>query len=147
MKMLKMTNLRISLLILPMVLLIGSVAGQTTIEIYNEEDNTIVLKLKSNDNIDTFNKIVLVYDSNQITLESTSPLAKKIITSNTVWTNVNTSTATASSSFIVDEEEDIELEEWMMKPFAIKNSSTDLLPDEEEDIPLEPWMTDLSTWN
>lgn len=147
MKMLKMINLRIFLLILPMVLLIGSVAGQTTIEIYNEEDNTIVLKLKSNDNIDTFNKIVLVYDSNQITLETTSPLAKKIITSNTVWTNVNTSTATASSSFIVDEEEDIELEEWMMKPFAIKNSSADLLPDEEEDIPLEPWMTDLSTWN
>jgi hypothetical protein len=129
-----------------MVLLIGSVAAQTTIEIYNEEDNTIVLKLKSKDNIDTFNKIVLVYDSNQITLESTSPLAKKIITSNPVWTNVNT-TATASSYFVVDEEEDIELEEWMMKPFAIKNSSTDLLTDEEEDIPLEPWMTDLSTWN
>lgn len=147
MKMLKMINLRIFLLILPMVLLIGSVAGQTTIEIYNEEDNTIVLKLKSNDNIDTFNKIVLVYDSNQITLETTSPLAKKIITSNTVWTNVNTSAASASSSFVVDEEEDIELEEWMMKPFAIKNSSADLLPDEEEDIPLEPWMTDLSTWN
>lgn len=144
MKILKPTNFKFSALLMLMVLLAVSAIAQTSIEIFNESDNTIILKFTSESKADSPNKVVLVYDSNMIALESTSNLAKKILYNNTVTTK---NLEMLNSISVVDAEDEIEIEEWMLKPFTTQNNKAESTVDAEEEIPLEPWMTDLSMWN
>jgi hypothetical protein len=130
-----------------MVFVAVSAIAQTSIEIFNESDNTIILKLTTSKQQASQQKIVLVYDSNMIALESTSARAKNLLHNNSVPEGNSTSASSLSYLSETDTEEDIQIEGWMLKPFTPQYNTNEFSADKEEDIPLEAWMTDLSQWN
>jgi hypothetical protein len=126
------------------------VDAQTIGEVVNETSNSMVLRLESKEKLNAPSKIMLVYDSNMITLESTSGVIRRYSSSSSSSKNYENSYNSYSAlemALVVDLEDDIELEEWMLEPFELQAEATSYLKlEEDEEIVLEPWMTDLSHW-
>lgn len=124
------------------------VNAQTIGEVINETSNSMVLRLESKDKLDAPAKIMLVYDSNMITLESTSVMTRGMgVSSSRSYGSSYKMSSALAVALIEDIEDDIELEEWMLQPFEMEASRASLLKqDEEEEMELEPWMTDLNHW-
>jgi hypothetical protein len=126
------------------------VDAQTIGEVVNETSNSMLLRLESKEKLNAPSKIMLVYDSNMITLESTSGVIRRYSSSSSSSKNYENSYNSYSAlemALVVDLEDDIELEEWMLEPFELQAEATSYLKlEEDEEIVLEPWMTDLSHW-
>ncbi|MBN2486030.1 MAG: hypothetical protein JXB34_08645 [Bacteroidales bacterium] len=146
MKSLKPTIVKNATSVLLLILTVTSATAQTSFEIFKEPGNTLVLKLKNDSKPTIPDKIVLVYDSNMISLEPTSPTVQRLLNENYPVVNILPVSILPALSE-VDYEADMELEDWMLKPFINEKSNTDLTPDIEEEMPVEPWMTDLGKWN
>ena len=43
-------------------------------------------------------------------------------------------------------EEEMNIEDWMLNPYHVKNDSPENFEVEEEELTVEPWMTDASLW-
>lgn len=73
---------------------------------------------------------------------------------NSVYSNHSNSLNSLNALLVVEMEDDIELENWMLEPFEITNempkASLELneliLADKEEEIALEDWMINLNAW-
>ncbi|MBN1118330.1 MAG: hypothetical protein JXA77_14060 [Bacteroidales bacterium] len=123
--------------------------AQTVVNIYDENDDKLIIELKSlSTDAKSVANIVLVYDSNQFSIETESML------SNTDNVNITFSAtdryltkSELSSLLAVEMEEDIQMEDWMMKPFECAKLQDCLKPQKDEEMQIEPWMTDLSYWN
>ncbi len=125
------------------------VDAQTIGEVVNETSNSMLLRLESKEKLNAPSKIMLVYDSNMITLESTSGVIRRYSSSSSSknYENSYNSYSALEMALVVDLEDDIELEEWMLEPFELQAEATSYLKlEEDEEIVLEPWMTDLSHW-
>lgn len=123
--------------------------AQTTAKLVNSSDNAVVFTIENLEEAETPNKILLVYDSNLITLESTSTKARMVRASYKSNTKESHFNATSALAFALAEdiEREQEIEEWMHRPFETKiNYSHAAVADKEEEIELEPWMTDLTKW-
>lgn len=133
------------MLLLPVFALVDA---QTIGEVINETSNSMVLRLESKEKLDAPSKIMLVYDSNMITLESTSGVARNYSASSSMkYGNSFSSSSALAMALVVDLEDDIALEEWMLEPFEMQAQAPSYLKlEEEEEMALEPWMTDLSHW-
>ncbi len=124
----------------------SSLTGQATAEVLDHSSDEVVIKIENTNEKEKPDKILLVYDSTLITLESTA-------TSYNTLNRTNTNTLYFSSlnsmeALLAEEiEKDVEVEKWMLKPFKTQfNFENAFKTDKEEDTPLEAWMSDLSKW-
>lgn len=134
------------------ILLLGAgtlINAQTTAKILDSSENEVVFKVENLQSDQTPTKILLVFDSNLITLESTSTKTKKY---NTYFLTSPKKERYSSANnmewlLAVDMEKEMEVEEWMTHSFNTKSSLESFLEvEQEEEIPLEDWMTDLESW-
>lgn len=135
--------------ILATLMLLFSVSSnaQTRGHFLNESDHSVVLRVESDKRIDKPAKIILVYDSNLITLESTSSVARSYKSRSNPTENYYTAASQLEWVLAVEIEGDIPLEDWMLSPFGPETLQPCYLKEEtEEELVLEPWMLDLSTW-
>ena len=128
---------------------LSTFSNAQTAKLVNSSDNAVVFTIENLEEAKTPNKILLVYDSNLITLETTSTKARLFRTAdrskNTV-SHFNASSALAAA-LAEDIEREQEIEDWMNSPFDTEiNYSLALVADKEEELVLEPWMTDLKSW-
>ena len=134
------------------LMLLGTLSttdAQTTAEMINNSDNSVVFRIENLDKEITPTKILLVYDSNLITLETTSTKANMFRTSASSTSSVSHFSAASAlaSSLAVDMEKERDVEDWMLQPFeTVADNKLNLAADTEEDIDIEPWMTDLNKW-
>ena len=123
--------------------------AQTVTEIINNPDNSIVFRIENLNTDNSPTKILLVYDSNLITLETTSVKTNMYhAKSNTASSMMKYSPAAAlASTLAVELEKELEVEEWMLEPFTIAQNTNDYLKtDSEEELSIEEWMYDLNSW-
>lgn len=149
MKALKFKTVGIVAILVLLVSVFAGLNAQTIGEVINETSNSMVLRLESQEKLDAPSKIMLVYDSNTITLESTSGLARAVNTSSGLSYGHSYSMSSAlAMALVVDLEDEMEIEDWMLEPFDLAAAETAMLlkQDEEDEMSLEPWMTDLSLW-
>ncbi len=122
--------------------------SQTVARLSDQSENKVVFTIENLKEKAKPSKIILVYDSNLIALESTtvtSNLLKNKRSRN--HTFIYYSAVNAMSSILKEDvENEIALEEWMLKPFACQSSSREADNEQEGDIQIEPWMTDLTKW-
>ncbi len=120
--------------------------GQVTAELQNNASDEVVIKVANINENKSPEKILLVYDSTLITLES---LADNLTMSNRTSATMNYFSSMSSMEALLAEEmeKDQAVEKWMLKPFKTKTSFEEaLITEEEEEAPIEDWMTDLSQW-
>jgi hypothetical protein len=135
-----------------LLLLLGNypvLNAQTLTEMYSDTDNSIVFRVEILKTNDSPTKILLVFDSNLITLETTSSKAKifKSLSNSDRSMNNYNSTLALKSALIVEKEKELAIEDWMLSPFETNaNPTVDLVSDQEEEIALENWMLDLNAW-
>lgn len=138
--------------ILTTVILLLAVAtfihAQTVVEVVNDTENSVVFRIENIDVKESPQKIVLVYDSNLITLESTSIKTRFMQSSEFLNTSSSYSAPAAmASTLAVEFEKEQELEEWMLQPFQPTASNTSNRADKEPEMNIESWMYDLDSWS
>lgn len=132
--------------LLTTIMLLGSLRtlaqAQIVVDILEDTDNSLLLQLSNKDGISRPDKILFIYDSNVITLESSD---YQNVHS---YSEINPYINSSSVNFALAEEieRDIEIEAWMLRPFRKEYFQECLLPQKEEEIAVEPWMTDLKQW-
>lgn len=149
MKALKLKTVGIVAILSLLLSVFAGLNAQTIGQVINETNNSMVLRLESQEKLYAPSKIMLVYDSNTITLESTSGLARVVNTTSPMRYGHSYSMSSAlAMALVVDLEDEMEIEDWMLEPFDFAADETALLlkQDEEDEMSLEPWMTDLSLW-
>lgn len=122
--------------------------SQTVARIYEQTANKVVFTIENLKENTKPSKIILVYDSNLIALESTpenNNLLRNKHSRNHTFFYYSAANA-LSSTLKEDVEQEIALEEWMLKPFACESSKSVADSEQEEEIKIEPWMTDLTQW-
>jgi hypothetical protein len=126
-----------------------SINAQTTAEMISDSDNSVVFRIDNLSEDQKPTKILLVYDSNLITLESTSRRARFFRTKSNIY-NAPESYRKAmalSSTLAVEYEQEQEIEDWMLQPFESNKGQIALLTvDKEEEMEVEDWMTNLNSW-
>lgn len=124
------------------------ISAQSVVEVVNDTDHSVVFRIDNIDIEETPQKIVLVYDSNLITLESTSVKTRFIRSNTRTNANVNNKNeATAMVSMLaVEFEKEMEIENWMLHSFETTAMAIQKT-DNEEEIVIEDWMTNLDSWN
>lgn len=137
------------MLLLTSLLVHAEVKAQTVTEYYDEDENVVILKLEDFNKTDAPVKVILVYDSNLIALETTNCYQLNDRFTGTVVTTCFSAASGGASGYMTeDDEEGIPLEDWMLDPFEFKkNLPVDFINDEEDEIELESWMLTPETWN
>lgn len=123
---------------------------QTVAEVISDSDNSVVFRIENINTEKSPTKILLVYDSNLITLE-TEGVSSRLYQQKTSYVASGRSNSSAASALAltlaVEFERDIEVEEWMLQPFDTQLAANNYTrTDVEPEIKLESWMYDLSTW-
>ncbi|HBH47872.1 MAG TPA: hypothetical protein DDX98_04495 [Bacteroidales bacterium] len=122
--------------------------AQTTIaELYDVNENEVLFRIENLNKNETPSRILLVYDSSVITLESTSARTKSYGSEAETYAALESFRAAAALNALlaVEIERELELEDWMLQPFTHAQSAY-LDTDYEEELALESWMTDLNSW-
>jgi hypothetical protein len=112
------------------------------VDVLRDNDNSLILQLNTEEGISRPNKILLVYDSNIIALESSNYHPVNNVSKTYFYSN----SMSGNLAFAEEIEKDIEIEDWMLRPFKAEYSQEYLIPQEEEVMAIEPWMTDLAHW-
>jgi len=127
-----------------------STSAQTVAEVISDSENSVVFRIENIDANQSPTRIVLVYDSNLITLESESSNSSRLFNQKTTYSSSTQQYNAASvlaSALAVEIEREVEIEDWMMKPFDIKGTTAFYAKaDKEPELSVEEWMYDLSTW-
>lgn len=137
-----------SVIVLTLAVFFSGVLAQTNIEIYDQLDNSIIVKFRNDHNGNKLDKIILVFSDDNFTDEGSDELTSE--TRIPDWKTDTETTLTRSdieAALEVDAENEMEIEDWMLKPFNTEYAYDFLVPVEEEDIELEDWMLDVSKWN
>jgi hypothetical protein len=121
--------------------------AQSVINIFDNNDNSVTLHFVGQEKIKKPDKILFVYDSNIITLESSGSYTNlyKSLTEN-LETGDNFGDLMDNFAMAEEIEQEIEIEAWMLRPFDRDYFKGCLIPEEECDMSIEPWMTDLDQW-
>lgn len=122
--------------------LVVTAQSKVVIDVLKDTDNSLLLQLSNEEGISRPNKILFVYDSNIIALESSSYHSAQGASNIYFYSNSNSE----NLIFAEEIEKDIELEDWMLRPFKTGHLQEFLAPQEEEEIAIEPWMTNLNHW-
>jgi hypothetical protein len=123
------------------------VKAQTVVNFYDQLENSIIVKFDSNQKINKPEKIVLVFGDDVCTFKETNELDSYKTLNQGNNFEPDLTPASFKSLLAVDTEQEMEIEDWMLKPFTPEYAYDFLVPDEEEDIKLEDWMLDLSKWD
>lgn len=144
-----MKNIKVLLLtvLFTLAVLISGVKAQTVVKSYDHLDNSIVVKFDSNQKINKPEKIILVFDDYVCTYRETNEIISYKTLKQGDKSEPDLEPTSLASVLEVDIEQEIEIEDWMLKPFTPEYAYDFLVPDEEEDLKLEDWMLDLSEWD
>ena len=125
---------------------VGINNAQTKGEVIKETNKSMVLRIESNNALAKPSKILFVYETDLITHESSS-LAKeyKLVSLKSGARHYSAGSGSSLASALeLETEEEMEIEDWMLRPF--NSPPAYLIPEKEEEMAIEPWMTDLSLW-
>lgn len=123
-------------------------SAQTIAEIYSENNNSFIIKVEGLKDSDKPERILLIYDSNLIALETEAFTQSSLSFNSSPKMDFASYSMSAMSSYLQpDYEEEMLVEDWMLSSFDQVRVNGNIPVDEEEEMPMEAWMVDLNSWN
>ncbi len=102
-------------------------------------------QLSCTNHIDRLNKVLFAFGANILSFEPLKPYLF-VCTGSHSFFDVSTYTVSLLEDFALQEEVELEIEDWMLQPFKKDYFLNCLVPQEEEELAIEPWMSDLGQW-